>query len=84
MPGDIESWAAVKSMRRRDGGDEPPAPGRNPLVDFHGERRTNDTHVSPTDPEARLYRKGKSQPAKLYYMGHVLMDTATACRWTSR
>jgi transposase len=70
----IESWAAVKSMRRRDGRDEPPGPGRNPLVDFHGERRTNDTHVSPTDPEARLYRKGKGQPAKLCYMGHVLMD----------
>lgn len=70
----IESWAAVKSMRRRDGRDEPPGPGRNPTVDFHGERRTNDTHVSPTDPQARLYRKGKGQPAKLYYMGHVLMD----------
>lgn len=70
----IESWAAVKSMRRRDGQDEPPGPGRNPMVDFHGERRTNETHLSPTDPEAKLYRKGKSQPAKLYYMGHVLMD----------
>ena len=70
----IESWAAVKSMRRRDGSDEPPGPGRNPMVDFHGERRSNDTHVSPTDPEARLYRKGKGQPAKLYYIGHVLMD----------
>ena len=70
----IESWAAVKSMRRRDGRDEPPGPGRNPMVDFHGERRTNETHVSPTDPEAKLYRKGKGQPAKLYYMGHVLMD----------
>jgi transposase len=70
----IESWAAVKSMRRRDGRDEPPGPGRNPTVDFHGERRTNDTHVSPTDPEARRYRKGNGQPAKLYYLGHGLMD----------
>jgi transposase len=70
----IESWAAVKSMRRRDGRDEPPGPGRNPMVNFHGERRTNETHVSPTDPEAKLYRKGQGQPAKLYYMGHVLMD----------
>jgi len=70
----IESWAAVKSMRRRDGGDEPPGPGRNPTVDFHGERRSNDTHVSPSDPEARLYRKSKGQAAKLCYMGHVLMD----------
>ena len=70
----IESWAAVKSMRRRDGKDEPPGPGRNPMVDFHGERRTNETHVSPSDPEAILARKGKGQAAKLNYMGHVLMD----------
>jgi transposase len=70
----IESWAAVKSMRRRDGRDEPPGPGRNPTVDFHGERRTNETHVAPNDPEAKLYRKAKGQPAKLSYMGHVLME----------
>jgi transposase len=70
----IESWAAVKSMRRRDGEDDPPGPGRNPSVDFHGERRRNDMHVSPTDPQAQLYRKGKGQPAKLYRMGHVLME----------
>ena len=70
----IESWAAVKSMRRRDGRDEPPGPGRNPTVDFHGEKRSNETHVSPSDPEAKLYRKGKGQAAKLYYMGHVLME----------
>jgi transposase len=70
----IESWAAVKSMRRRDGSDDPPGPGRNPSVDFHGEKRSNATHVSPTDPEAKLYRKGKGQAAKLYYMGHVLME----------
>lgn len=70
----IESWAAVKSMRRRDGRDEPPGPGRNPTVDFHGERRSNETHLAPHDPEAKLYRKAKGQPAKLYYMGHVLME----------
>jgi IS5 family transposase len=70
----IESWAAVKSMRRRDGKDEPPGPGRNPSVDWHGEKRTNETHVSPADPQAKLYRKADKQPAKLYYMGHVLMD----------
>lgn len=70
----IESWAAVKSMRRRDGGDEPPGPGRNPAVDFRGEPRTNATHVSPTDPEAKLYRKADAHPVKLYYMGHVLME----------
>jgi transposase len=70
----IESWAAVKSMRRRDGKDEPPGPGRNPMVNWHGEKRTNETHVSPTDPEAKLYRKSDKTAAKLYYMGHVLMD----------
>lgn len=70
----IESWAAVKSMRRRDGKDEPPGPGRNPAVDFRGQKRTNETHVSPSDPQAKLYRKADNHPAKLYYMGHVLMD----------
>ena len=70
----IEAWSAVKSMRRRDGKDDPPPPGRNPHVDFHGERRTNETHVAPQEPQAKLFRKGKDQPAKLYYMGHVLME----------
>jgi len=73
----FESWAAVKSMRRRDGGDEPPGPGRNPTVDFHGERRTNETHVAPHDPEAKLYRKSRNAPAKLHYLGHVLMEHRT-------
>jgi transposase len=70
----IESWAAVKSMRRRDGSDEPPGPGRNPTVNWHGQKRTNETHVSPRDPEAKLFRKGNAQAAKLCYMGHTLMD----------
>jgi transposase len=70
----IEAWSAVKSMRRRDGKDDPPPPGRNPHVDFHGERRTNETHAAPHEPQAKLFRKGKGQPAKLYYMGHVLME----------
>ncbi len=70
----IEAWSAVKSMRRRDGKDDPPPPGRNPHIDFHGERRTNETHVAPHEPQAKLFRKGKGQPAKLYYMGHVLME----------
>jgi IS5 family transposase len=73
----IESWAAVKSMRRRYGRDEPSGPGRNPAVDFHGERRTNDTHVAPHDLEAKLYRKAQSAPAKLHYLGHVLMEHRT-------
>jgi transposase len=70
----IESWAAVKSMRRRDGSDEPPGPGRNPTVNWHGEKRSNETHVAPKDPEAKLFCKGKGQAAKLCYMGHTLMD----------
>jgi transposase len=70
----IESWAAVKSMRRRDGSDEPPGPGRNPTVNWHGEKRSNDTHVAPKDPEAKLFCKGRGQAAKLCYMGHTLMD----------
>jgi len=70
----IESWAAVKSMRRRDGKDEPPRPGRNPTVNWHGEKRTNETHVSPKDPDAQLFCKGPRQAAKLSYMGHTLMD----------
>jgi transposase len=70
----IEAWSAVKSMRRRDGKDDPPPPGRNPHVDFHGERRTNETHVAPHEPQAKLFKKSAGQAAKLCYMGHVLME----------
>src|SRR5579862_6003904 len=70
----MEAWSAVKSMRRRDGKDDPPPPGRNPHVDFHGERRTNETHVAPHEPQAKLFKKSKGQAAKLCYMGHVLME----------
>jgi transposase len=58
----LEAWASPKSFRPKDGSGEPPGPGRNGEQDFHGERRTNDTHTSITDPDARLYRKG---PARL-------------------
>lgn len=78
----LEAWASLKSFKPREqlaGDDEPPAPcppsgGRNPEVDFHGETRTNATHQSTTDPEARLARKGKGKEAKLCLMGHVLME----------
>ena len=70
----LEAWAAVKGMRRRDGKDDAPPPGRNPSVDFHGQKRTNDTHVSPVDPEAQLAKKSAGQAAKLSYQGHVLME----------
>ena len=64
----IEAWASQKSFQKKDSGD--PGDGNN----FHGERRTNDTHASKTDPDAKLYRKGHSQEAKLSYLGHVLME----------
>ena len=74
----IEAWASMKSFRRKDGSGEPPAPGRNGERDFHGETRSNVTHASTTDPDARLYRKGPGQPAKLAYLGHVLMENRHA------
>ncbi len=71
----IEAWASLKSFRPKDPSDPPPPddPG-NPTVNFHGETRRNATHASTTDPQARLYRKGPGREAKLYYMGHVLME----------
>jgi len=62
-------------VRPRDE-DEPRAmgSGQNPAVDFHGQRRTNETHVSRTDPEARLARKARGQETRLCYAGHVLME----------
>jgi len=70
----LGAWASLKSFRRRDGQDEPPSPGRNGARDFKGERRSNETHASTTDPDARLYRKGNSQAAELSYIGHALME----------
>jgi transposase len=70
----VEAWASLKSFKRRDDGSGPPDDPGNPTVNFHGERRRNDTHASTTDPEARLARKGKAQEAKLFYTGHVLME----------
>jgi hypothetical protein len=72
----IEAWSSLKSFRPKDGsGDQPPSPGgRNASVDFKGEKRSNETHASTTDPEARLYRKGPGMAAKLAYLGHALME----------
>jgi transposase len=72
----IEAWAGQKSFRKKGDGptdDHTDDPG-NPTVNFHGEKRSNATHESTTDPEARLYRKGLGKEAKLSYMGHVLME----------
>lgn len=71
----IEAWASIKSFRRKDGGDKDnDGPGRNAQRSFHKEARSNETHESTTDPQARLYKKGDGQPAKLCYMGHALME----------
>ena len=71
----IEAWASLKSFRRKDGKDDKgDGPGRNVERNFHGEKRSNETHESTTDPEAKLYRKGSGQPAKLCYMGHAFME----------
>jgi transposase len=70
----IEAWASMKSFRAKDGSDEPPAPGRNGERNFHDEKRSNDTHASTTDPQAKLYKKGKGKESKLCFMGHALME----------
>jgi transposase len=72
----IEAWASQKSFQRKDGGGAPPAdndPG-NPTVNFHGEKRSNETHESTTDPDARLARKSGSHEAKLAYCGNVMIE----------
>ncbi len=70
----IDAWASCKSFKRKDD-DEPPKPGDGTgMVDFKGEKRSNATHQSTTDPDAKLMRKGNGQPAKLSYGGHALME----------
>jgi transposase len=66
----IEAWASHRSFRAKDGPPDPPEGGRN----FHGERRTNETHASTSDPEARLARKGPGKEAKLSYLGNLLVE----------
>ena len=73
----LEAWASLKSIHPKDSGEPPKQGDRNPDVDFRGEPRTNDTHQSSTDPEARLARKGEGKEAKLCFAGHVLMDNRT-------
>ena len=72
----IEAWASMKSFKPKGGSDEPPTDGggRNREADFHGRKRSNETHASSTDPEARLYRKGQGKEAKLCFIGHGLME----------
>jgi transposase len=70
----VAAWASMKSFVAKDGSGEPPTSGRNGERDFHGEQRSNATHASTTDPEARLYRKGKGKEAKLSYIGNVMTE----------
>ena len=69
----LESWASLKSFKPRDGA-PPTGEGRNPEVDFKGQKRTNKTHASTTDPHAKLMRKGPGKESKLSWLGNVLME----------
>jgi transposase len=72
----IEAWAGQKSFKKKgaDSVSTPPDDPGNPTVNFRGEQRTNDTHASTTDPEARLYKKASGQEARLAFLGHLLME----------
>jgi len=81
----VEAWASLKSFQPKgsgspDGGGQ----GRNAEVNFHGQKRKNDTHASTTDPDSRLYRKSLGKEAKLCYMGHVLMENRNGLAVDSR
>jgi transposase len=72
----LQAWASHKSFKPKDGsGGGPAGPGRNAEVGWHGQKRSNQTHESTTDPEARLYRKSHNTAAMLCYSGHLLMET---------
>jgi transposase len=70
----LKAWASMKSFRPKDGSGNPPGAGRNGERDFRGEKRSNETHASTTDPDSRLYRKGNGRESVLCYMGHALME----------
>ncbi len=70
----IEAWASLKSFQRKDGKNTPPEDPGNPTVNFHGEKRSNETHESTTDPDALLARKGSGKEAKLSYNGNLLTE----------
>lgn len=70
----VDAWASMKSFQPRNGSGEPPSPGRNGERNFRKEKRSNATHVSTTDPDAQLFRKGDGQSSRLCFMGHALME----------
>jgi len=70
----LKAWASMKSFRPKDGSGKPPDGGRNGERDIRGEARSNQTHASTTDPDARFYRKGNGRESVLCYLGHALME----------
>src|SRR5271165_3512616 len=70
----LKAFASMKSFRPKDGSGEPPSPGRNGEADYRKTKRSNETHASTTDKDARLYRKGEGQESRLGYLGHALME----------
>lgn len=74
----LNAWASHKSFKPKDGPHDDPPAGRNSEVGWHGQKRSNDTHASTTDPEARLYRKSNNAAATLCYSGHLLMENRSA------
>ena len=71
----IDAWASMKSFKPKNGsGDDDGNPGRNAERDFRGEKRSNETHASTTDPDAKLYKKADGQPSRLCFIGTVLME----------
>src|ERR1700722_3171143 len=78
----LEAWASHKSFRRKDRGEPPSANGRE--VDLHGEKRSNETHQSATDPDARLYKKSKCSEAKMSYLRHALMENRIGTRFFNK
>jgi len=74
----LEAWASHKSFKPTDGPPSGPPAGRNAEVAWHGEKRSNQTHASTTDPDSRLARKSNGSPARLCYSGHLLMEHRNA------
>ena len=68
----IQAWASQKSLRKKDSSDD--GDGAN----FHGQKRSNETHASTTDPDARLYKKSYGKESRLAYLGHALVENRTA------
>ena len=70
----LKAWASMKSFQPKDGSGAPPTGGRNADADFRKTKRSNETHASKTDPDARLFKKADGQESKLAYLGHALME----------